>query len=416
MILQSRIRSSGLFSYNRIVQFSKSGASANQLQIELEKSRKNYQLAMLISTFDFAAAINETNEILKYINEYISSFNPEVLSWIQELLNKANKLQETALKFHLKLQSLFLQSELPKENTVMQERIEAGTDYFKAELQGLLQFIQQSPAITDSRLHAKEYNESIKEIFALLSFKRFLLEGIIGPVDIEAFHRHKMKFVLPPFTVNAYAGSSQQKTESKHPTLYHQLRKLRDNICAKKDVPIYMVAGSNTINEMAEYLPQTPEELMQVSGFGKIKVDAYGEQFLELIQQYCKENNLTSRIAEKIPKRQRKEQADSQRSKIDTKAETYKLYRQGMSIGDIAKSRNLAVQTIEGHLAYYVQRGEINIEELINPDKLLLIRKAIQDFKGGPMTLIKEKLGSNIGFGEIRLAIAWAQFKNIIES
>jgi len=339
-----------------------------------------------------------------------------VLPWIQELLNKANKLQTTAIKFHLKLQSLFLQPELPGENAVMQERIGAAANYFKTELQGLLQFIQQSPAITDSQLHAKEYNESVKEIFALLSFKQFLLESLSGQFDIEAFQRHKMKFVLPPFTVNAYAGSSQQKTESRHPALYLQLRKLRDTICAKKDIPIYMVASSNTINEMAEYLPQTPEELMQVSGFGKIKADAYGQQFLELIQQYCKENNLTSRIVEKIPKRQRKEKADSQKSKIDTKAETYKLYRQGISIGDIAKSRNLAVQTIEGHLAYYVQRGDINIEELINADKLLLIGTAIQDFKGGSITPIKEKLGSNIGFGEIRLAIAWAQFKKIIES
>jgi len=416
MILQSRIRSSGLFSDNRIVQFSKSSASANQLQMELEQSRKNYQLATLSSTFDFTAAISEAEEILRYINDHASSFNPEVLPWIQELLNKANKLQTTAIKFHLKLQLLFLQPEIPGENVVMQERIGAAANYFKTELQGLLQFIQQSPAITDSRLHAKEYNESVKEIFALLSFKRFLLEGLSGQFDIEAFQRHKMKFVLPPFTVNAYAGSSQQKTESRHPALYLQLRKLRDTICAKKDIPIYMVASSNTINEMAEYLPQTPEELMQVSGFGKIKADAYGQQFLELIQQYCKENNLTSRIVEKIPKRQRKEKADSQKSKIDTKAETYKLYKQGISIGDIAQSRNLAVQTIEGHLAYYVQRGDINIEELINADKLLLIGAAIQDFKGGPITPIKEKLGSNIGFGEIRLAIAWAQFKKIIES
>jgi len=279
-----------------------------------------------------------------------------------------------------------------------------------------LLFIQRSPAVTDSRLHAKEYKESIKEIFALLSFKRFLLESNSNQIDMEAFHQRKKEFILPLFTINAYAAGLQHETESPHPALHQQLRKLRNDICSKKGIPIYMVAGSKAIDEMTDYLPQTSEELMKVNGFGKIKVDTYGKQFLELIQQYCKENNLVSRIAEKTPKRQRKEKTGSHESKGDTKAETYKLYTQGISVNDIAKSRNLTAQTIEGHLAYYVQKGEINIEELISPEKLLLIEAAIKDFKGGSIIPIKEKLGSDISFGEIRLGIAWYQFKSTIES
>jgi ATP-dependent DNA helicase RecQ len=176
-----------------------------------------------------------------------------------------------------------------------------------------------------------------------------------------------------------------------------------------------MVAGSRTIDEMAEYLPQVPDELIQISGFGKVKVENYGQQFLEIIQQYCKEYNLSSCIDKKAPKRQRKETAGPKGPKIDTKAETYKLYREGMPVNDIAKTRNLTFQTIEGHLAYYVQRGEINIEELISREKLLLIEPAIKDFNGGSITPIKEQLGSAVGFGEIRLVIAWSEFKNSIK-
>ena len=416
MILQSRIRPSGLYSDNRIVVFSKGIASANQLKEELAQSKKRYQLTTLISTFDFTSVIIETNEILAYIKEHASSFNSETFPWIEELLSKINRLQETAAKFHLKLQSLFLQTELPEENAILRERIGAAVNYFKTELQTLLLFIQRSPAVTDSRLHAKEYNESIKEIFALLSFKRFLLESNSNQIDMEAFHQRKKEFILPLFTINAYAAGLQHETESPHPALHQQLRKLRNDICSKKGIPIYMVAGSKAIDEMTDYLPQTSEELMKVNGFGKIKVDTYGQQFLELIQQYCKENNLVSRIAEKTPKRQRKEKTGSHESKGDTKAETYKLYTQGISVNDIAKSRNLTAQTIEGHLAYYVQKGEINIEELISPEKLLLIEAAIKDFKGGSIIPIKEKLGSDISFGEIRLGIAWYQFKSTIES
>ena len=72
--------------------------------------------------------------------------------------------------------------------------------------------------------------------------------------------------------------------------------------------------------------------------------------------------------------------------------------------------RGFTLQTIEGHLAYYVQQGEINIEELISREKLVIIEPVIKDFNGGSITSIKEKVGSSIGFGEIRLAIAWHDF------
>jgi hypothetical protein len=416
IVLQSRVRSSSLFSDKRIVQFSQSRISTSYLQQELKDSRRKYQLTILMSTFDFTTAINYTKEILKYLLEHVSSFNPDAFSWIEQLLEKINKIQETAIKFHLKLEAFFHQAEVPEENAALQERIQAAANYFGTELQSALQFIQQSPVVTDSRLHAKEYNESLKEVFAQLSRKRFLLDGCNERFDIDAFHRRKKKFVLPSFAINAYAGSLQKRAESPHPVLHQQLRKLRDSICSKKDTPIYMVAGSRTIDEMAEYLPQSPEELIKISGFGKARLESYGQQFLEIIQQYCKEYNLTSRITEKSPKRQRKETIGSKGSKIDTKAETYKLYKEGLPVNDIAKTRNLTIQTIEGHLAYYVQRGEISIDELINGEKLMLIEPAIKDFNGGSIIPIKEQLGRAISFGEIRLVIASSVFKNSIKA
>ncbi|MES1219587.1 MAG: helix-turn-helix domain-containing protein [Bacteroidota bacterium] len=415
MVLQSRVRPNGLFTDSRILQFSQNSASSNKLQEELALSRKNYQMEMINSTFDFTIATNHGIELLKYLSEHTSSFNPETYLWTEELSRTINKLQATASKFHLQVRTLFQQPDLPEQNTLLQERLRAAESYFTKELETLLQTIKQSPAVTDSRIHAKEYNESLKEIFGQLALKRFLLEGINGGFDIESLHHRKRSFILPLFTSNSYAGNNQQRSESPHPALHQQLRKLRDSICSKKDLPVYFVAGSRTIDEMAEYLPLTLEELEKISGFGKIKIEAYGQQFMEVIQQYCKNNNLSSRIQEKSPKRQRKEPIGIKTTKSDTRAETYKLYKEGMSVADIAKARNLTIQTIEGHLAHYVYSGGIKIEELVSREKLLLIEPAIKDFTGGSITPIKEKLGSTASFGEIKLVIAWADFKKNIQ-
>ena len=227
--------------------------------------------------------------------------------------------------------------------------------------------------------------------------------------------------MVPAFSVNAYAAASQQQMETPHPSLHQQLRKVRDGICSKADMPIYIVAGSNTINEMARYLPQSLAELRKISGFGDAKIEKYGQPFLDIIIEYSRQKSLGSLIHEKIPKRERKDRGDRKERNdsggekkvkvVDTKYESFKLFKEGLPVADIAKERNLTVSTIEGHMAYYVEMGEINIEELLTREKLLLIEPALNDFTGGSIKPVKEKLGDAISFGEIRLTIAWHQFQ-----
>jgi len=239
--------------------------------------------------------------------------------------------------------------------------------------------------------------------------QHFILQGSNQEFNIENYHRRKRSFAVPSFGVNAYAGASEKKIELSHPTLYYQLRKLRDDICAKKSQPIYLVAGSKTLEEMATYLPHTEEELEQISGFGKAKVKAFGTDFLEIIKQYSAENNLSSNIAEMTPKRKRKE---TKEPKVDTKAETFKLFQEGKTVLEIAKQRNLTSQTIEGHLAHFVERGFVKIEDLVSREKIILIEAAAIGLKDKPITQLKEKLGSKVGFGEIRLVLASIEYNN----
>ena len=406
MVLQSQVKSSSLFSDERIVEFSQKSASSGQLQQELIIAKKHYQQATLLSTFNFFPVINSGKELQEYLLEHISSFNPEAFAWTEELLGKLDKLQETAKKFQTQLQLLFQLSDTPEQNLPLQERIKAAATYFVTEITLLIQLIQKSPAITDSRLHSKEYNEGIREIFGQLAIKKFMLEGFNGQFDMEFFHRRRQKFVLPAIAVNAYAGASQKRTESPRPVLHHQLRKLRDSICSRKDLPIFIVAGSNTIDEMALFLPQTLEELRKISGFGDAKIGQYGQQFLDILVAYTKENNLSSLIHEKSPKKEKKEKTGLAKKKGDTHAETFKLYKEGQTIADIAKARNLTVTTIETHLSKFIRSGEIMIGELVSREKFIIIESAFKQFVGGSITSIKHKLGDAVSFGEIRLVMA----------
>ena len=112
-----------------------------------------------------------------------------------------------------------------------------------------------------------------------------------------------------------------------------------------------------------------------------------------------------------MPKRERKN-PDEKKKKVDTKTESFRLYKEGKHVDEIAKERGLTAQTIEGHLAHYVSLGEIHIHELVNKDKILLIEPAVKSNTGSSITPVKEKLGPEVSFGEIRLVMAWLRFQN----
>jgi ATP-dependent DNA helicase RecQ len=172
-----------------------------------------------------------------------------------------------------------------------------------------------------------------------------------------------------------------------------------------------MVAASRTLDEMTRYLPHTLEDLEKMFGFGEAKIKAYGQDFLDVILQYCEEQGLGSLMQQWSSNTAKKEASHRKGPRIDTKAESFKLFKAGNTIPEIAQQRKLAISTIESHLVHYVSSGEIDIKDVVSPDKILLIEPVIKDYEGGAIAPIKEKLGTNIGFGDIRMVLAWQEYQ-----
>jgi hypothetical protein len=416
MVLKSKITSSSLHSDERIIRFSESNANAEQLQHELLQSKKQYQQTILFLLFDFITIKKSIAELIKMVDDNIAAFNTEIKQWLGELENKISAIKTVAEKFKLQLNKFFAEDILPEQNQQLQQRLLKAADYFIEQLEQIIQFLFQSPASTDSKQHAKAYNDSLKEVFALLAEKKHLMNCCKPNFSISNYYQQKKNFVLPSFGVNAYATSSQQKTESSHPQLHRKLRELRNKICEQKNVPVYYVASTSTIDEMAEYLPQNLDELVKISGFGQAKAKQYGSQFLKIITEYSAEHNLGSFIHNKKTKRERKEKNPSEISeqKEDTKTISYKLFKEGKTIAEIASLRNFAVSTIEGHLAHFISKGILSVHELVQKEKFILIEPHLENFESGSSIIpIKQKLGDEISYGEIRMVLASKQWEKM---
>ena len=176
-------------------------------------------------------------------------------------------------------------------------------------------------------------------------------------------------------------------------------------------MPIYIIAGTNTLDEMGRYFPQSLGD-ERISGFGDAKIEKYGQQFLDIILEYCKENNLSSLIHEKIPKKEGRPKVEKKRKRSTLKENRFDFIKKENVLKKLLRKKP-DTRNNEGHLAHYVSVGEINIDELVSKEKILLIEPHTKEFKGGSITTIKEKLGCKISFGEIRLVLAGLCLKKI---
>ena len=411
MVLLSSINSGSLHIDQRIVAFSKNKEAA-QLPESLQIDKHRYQTTLLSLLFDFSSSVSILNTIVRNVEEHLESFNKETRPWLALLKERSIALQGVGKKFQSQLQQYFQQQILPEQNLDLQERIKKAAVYFADQTGYLIRFLFSSPTVTDSKQYAMAYTEDLKELFTILSQQKHSILSCIDGFNVAVYHEQKNKFALPAFNVNAYAGSVYKKTDSPHPILHKELRLLRDKICTEADIPIYIVAGTKTLDELAQYLPQSLEELEKINGFGKAKIQKFGQEFLDVIIKYSRVNNLSSLVHEKTAKKERKEKTTTGKTaKIDTKLLSFKLYKEGKSLEKIAAERNFTVQTIEGHLAHYVSLGEIKIEELISREKIILIEPVLHDFDGGSITPIKQQIGDSVSFGEIRLVLAWKEFQ-----
>ncbi len=75
-------------------------------------------------------------------------------------------------------------------------------------------------------------------------------------------------------------------------TLYAMLLALRKKIAKKYEVPPYVVFQEASLEAMTTLYPITLEELQNIPGVGAGKAKRYGQEFCDLIKQYCEENEI----------------------------------------------------------------------------------------------------------------------------
>lgn len=190
----------------------------------------------------------------------------------------------------------------------------------------------------------------------------------LTPLSREVlFHSKKVQLTLAIDRVSSSRKEKKPK-ESKavekamKTGLFEHLRTFRAALAKEKGVPAYVIFSDVSLKEMEEYAPRTEKDFLAITGVGAHKMAVYGEMFIGEIVKYLNQRG---------------------GGKSDTALQTYALFKEGLSLEEIAVRRNLKEPTIISHLCKMYKDGkEVDLQQFVTQEDIRRVGEA------------KEKLGA----------------------
>lgn len=181
-------------------------------------------------------------------------------------------------------------------------------------------------------------------------------------------------------------------------SLFSILRSLRKHIADREQIPPYLVFADSTLKEMSEYCPTSYDALLTIKGVGESKRKRYGDEFIEVLQQYALANNIKSSVEHK------ETTAKSQES--PSHVISLELYQKGHSLEEISQIRKLKSLTVQDHLVRCYQEGHaVNWDPLIPPQYEKLILSKIAELGAEKLKPLKDALPEDIDYAAIKAVL-----------
>jgi hypothetical protein len=296
-------------------------------------------------------------------------------------------------------------------NPVLQERLEKAANWFLEKVEtNIIKPLGESSYVTDNRAIMKSMDESAEKISEAIHVQSECLKVCKKGFSIYAFTGAKARAALskPDYFRHRDTRRPMIYAEQKHPELYRILTSWRLDRAKDLKTEPYQILSQKLLQQIIKDLPVTQKQLKAVKGFGKKKWQLHGKELLKTVIDYCIDHGAD--ISEDI--RCGDEQG---KKKADSKQITYDLFLSGKSVQKIALEREMAVSTIEGHLAFFVRKGMITPDQLMAPEKIALIAGFFLQHENVSIGNAKEELGEKYSYGELKLVRSYLESRQDVD-
>jgi ribonuclease D len=392
LVLKTPITRSAIINDSTVSIFNESVEENHPDERILNESEKYFQLNLISEILDYQPLLYPITRLIDIFYNNRTSIKGDVIDHLQTIKDDGVvALMKVSNGFKNQLLQISEEAVLPENSSQIQERFIKAIAYFlNTTLHSIQKPIDTITFSTDNKAVKKDFSKQFDSLQEKLEEKLFALQKMTKGFKVQVYLQVRANAVLQ----KTEPTKKKAVASKRDPILALKLRELRDGIAKSLEIAHFQIFTQETLYALCDDLPRTEKELLKVVGMGKTRVSKYGEEILEAIEVYCKDNGI-NRLNE-----QKKE------DKKPTKQISFELFKAGVSIKEIAKERSLTAGTIENHLANYITSGDIDVLELIELKRYKNIRNQIEaagEVKG--LTALKEKVDGSITYMELKMVL-----------
>ena len=400
LILKSKITPNQIISDSNVISFNKDAEANQPTDGILEQSKRAFQLDLILEVFNFYKFLYPVNRILDIYYKNRGSIEGSIETPLNTAKDGITNLLKVSTSFNAQLKTIGDALEIPESNTSLQERYVKAITYFNDQTKATIETALKSLTFaTDNKAIEKDIIKQQDTLEEMLATKLLYFEGLKTGFNVQQFLELRAKSVF----LAKEQPKKQRKTVIEGTTnieLFELLRELRNQIAKREELVHFQVFTQKSLYAMCELLPTSKQELKEVHGMGKTRIEKYGTEILKVIKTYCEENEIESSNDLSVF-----EDLKPKRQKGDTKKISLELFKAGKAIDQIALERELNANTIFGHLAGFISSGEIEITDLISKANYSELRKIIPTKTFQNLSDLKHQIDDKFSYGEIRLVL-----------
>ncbi len=200
-------------------------------------------------------------------------------------------------------------------------------------------------------------------------------------------------------------SKSSGGTSAADDVLFSILKDLRKKLSKKLGVPAFVIFQDPSLEAMATTYPVTQEELQNIPGVGAGKAKRYGDEFLKVIKEHVKENEII---------RPEDLRVRTVAKKSQLKISIIQAIDRKIALDDLAVSKGMDMEEMLDELEAIVYSGtKINInyflDEVIEPDKVEEIYDYFSTAETDKISVALDELGDD-DFTETEVRLVRVKF------
>lgn len=407
IVLRSPINPSSVRTDQVVKKYTDTADKNTPDETHLERSKAEFQENILKELFDFSTLKRRFSQTTRLFLEHSNTLHQESGAQMFALETRAaTEVIDVAARFSPQIQAYVTQGGLPENNAALQERLQKARTYFETQLhETLLPAVGEIRVVTDNKSVKKAVYEALealqKEIFIKNACFASLREGFSATRYLSAKANAELDF-KPLKTENKPAAlAALDFSNLPHPALYARLKQWREDTADALQLERFQVMHTRVMLQLLHTLPVELNTLKKVKGIGELKARQFGDTLLDIIRDYCRENDVAPEQTAPEPS------PEPKTASPNTKKRSLEAFKAGMSIEEIATERGLASSTIESHLGHFIQIGELDVFSLLAPEAVTEIVQFYVENEVQGTSPAKEHFGEKYSYAQLRMVLQY---------